>query len=156
MSVDNSSGIRSSGSYRLHFRQGRHQACSLNTKEKSDGTFSITVLSLEYIVLQLSSVPQGCIHTLGTLEVFFDFFILVEDVCMFWSPSPIGYHCGERLVFLASRVHETFSRSLAPPSPREIVVIVLFYICNPSVKRISFDIETMFCMFFVVLQTLVL
>ena len=49
----------------------------LISQEKADGASSINWLSLEYILLQLSSLPQGCISTAGKLEKLFDFLILV-------------------------------------------------------------------------------
>ncbi len=73
-------------------------------EEEVEGASSITCLSLEHIVLQLSSLPQGCTRAAGTLEVFFDFVILLGDVRMGWSPSAVGQHWRDFLVYLANRV----------------------------------------------------
>ncbi len=60
--------------------QGGSELARQTSEEEADGAFSIRSLPLEYIVLQLSSLPQGCIRTAGTLEVFFHFLILVGAV----------------------------------------------------------------------------
>ena len=43
------------------------------SEEEADIASSMTWLSLKYIVLQLSRLPRGSIHTAGTLELFFRF-----------------------------------------------------------------------------------
>ncbi len=54
----------------------------VKSEEEADGASSMTWLSLEYIVLQVSRLPRGSIRTAGTLEVFFDFLVLVRDIRM--------------------------------------------------------------------------
>ena len=123
----------------LIFSRGGTELARLIAEEEADGASSITWLSLEYIVLQLSSRPQGCTCTAGTLEVFDDSLILVGDVRMGWSPSAVGHHCRESLVLLANQVHEAASRSLIPPLAREMMIIVFLATSDSSVRRTFFD-----------------
>ncbi len=66
----------------LIFGRGGTDIARLISEKETDSASSITWPSLEYIVLQLSSLPRGCTCTAGTLEVFFDFLILVGDLQM--------------------------------------------------------------------------
>ncbi len=70
------------------FGRGGTDLARLISEEDADGASYITWLSLEYIVLKLSSLPRGCTRTAGTLKVFFDSLILAGDVRMGWPPSP--------------------------------------------------------------------
>ncbi len=132
---------------RLIFGRGGTGLARLISEEEADDASSITWLSLEYIVLKLSSLPQGYTRTAGTLEVFFDFLILVGDVRMGWSSSAVGHHCWESLAFLANRVHETSSRSLIPPLARQMMIIVCLATSDSTVRRSLFDFYTMFLPF---------
>ena len=111
----------------------------LISEEEADSASFITWPSLEYIVLRFSSLPQGCTRTAGTLEVFFDFLILVGDVRIGRSPSAVGHHCRESLVFPANRVREAASRSLVPPLAREMMIIVFLATSESSIRRTLFD-----------------
>ncbi len=121
------------------FCRGGTDLARLISEEEAEGASSVTWLSLEYIVFQLSSLPPGCTRTAGTLAVFFDFITLVGDVRMGWSPSASAHHCRDSLVFLANRVHKAASTSLIPPLSREIMIIVLLATYNSSVRRTLFD-----------------
>ncbi len=92
-------------------------------------------------------LPQGFIRTAGTLEVFFDFLILVWNVRMGWSLLTVKYHYRRSLVLTAIRVHETGSRSLIPPLDREMMRIEFLGTSDSSIWRILFDFQTIFFMF---------
>ncbi len=108
----------------LIFGGGGTKLVRFISEEKTDGASSIMSHSMEYLVLQFSSLPQGSTRTAGTLEAFFDFLTLVRDVRKGWSPWARGHYCRKNLVFLANRVHEEASRSLIPPLFREMLIIV--------------------------------
>ena len=107
---------------------------NLISEEETDGAHSITWLSLEYIVLQISRLPPGYVRVAGTLEVFFDFLILVGGIRMSWSPSAVGHHCRDSLIYLATRVDETGSRSLIPRLAREIMIIIFLASTDPNAR----------------------
>ncbi len=131
----------------LIFGHGGTEIAPLISEEEADGASSITWLSLEYILFQILSLPHGCTRTVGTLEVFFDFLILVGDVRMGCSPSAVGHHCWKNLVFLANRVHEAASRSLIPHLARKMMIILFLATSDSSVRRTLIDFKTMFCVF---------
>ncbi len=127
------------------FSRGGTELARIIPEEEADGASSITWLSLEYIELQLSRLPQGCTRTAGTLEVFFDFLILIGDVRMGWSPSAVGHQSRKSLVFLANRVQEAASLSLIPLLAREMMIIVFMAIRDSSVRRTLFDLISKLC-----------
>ncbi len=90
---------------------GRTELARRIPEIEANGASSITGVSLEYIVLQLGSLPEGSTCTAGTLEVFFVFLVLVGDLRMSWSLSAISHHYRKSLVFLAFRIREIASRS---------------------------------------------
>ena len=54
----------------------------LIAEEESETDNSFIFISLEYISLRLCHLPQGHMRTARTLEIFFDFLILVADFCI--------------------------------------------------------------------------
>ncbi len=109
------------------------------SEEEFDGASSTNWLSLEYIVLQLSRLPQGYIRTAGTLDVFFDFQILVGDIRMSWSSSTVSHHCRDSFIYLANRVHESASRSLIPLLGHEMMIIIFLAIRDANIRHMLFD-----------------
>ena len=109
------------------------------SEEEADGAYSMTWLSLEYTVLQLSRLPRYSIRTAGTIEVFFDFLILVGDIRMSWSSSTVSYHRRDILIYLSNRVHESASRSSIPSLARERMIIVFLAVSNSSIRHTLFD-----------------
>ena len=106
--------------------------------EEADGAFSMTWLSLEYILLQLSRLPGGSIRTAGPLEVFFDFLVLVGDIRLSWSSSTVSYRCRDHLIYLSNRVDESASRSLTPPLAREMMIVIFLAISDTNIRNSLF------------------
>ncbi len=117
------------------------------SEEEPDGASLMTWLSLEYIELHLSRLPRGSIRTAGTLEVFFDFLILVEDIRMSWSSSTVSYHCRDSLIYLSNRVHEAASRFLIPTLVRGMIIIIFLAISDTKIRHTLFGFESTFYVF---------
>ncbi len=63
----------------------------LITEDESKTDEPLIFISLEHIVLRLRHLPQSHTRTACTLEIFFDFLILVADIRMGWSPLSVGH-----------------------------------------------------------------
>ena len=110
------------------------------SEEVADGAFSMTWLSLEFVVLQLSRLPRESIRTPGTLEIFFDSPVLVGDIRMRWSSSTISYHSRDSIIYLSNRVHESASRSLISHLAREIVIFIFLALRASNIRHTLFDL----------------
>ncbi len=98
--IEKRTDFRSRGRVGLDLGRVSTDLARVISEEEVDGASSMTWLSLEYIVFQLSRLPQGSIRTAGTLEVFFDFLIIVGDTCMSWASSTATHHCRDSLIYL--------------------------------------------------------
>ncbi len=98
------------------------------SEEEDDVASSITWLFLEYIVIQLSKLPQGSTRTAGTFVLFFDFLIKAGGMRISCSPSAVGHYCKESR--LSGQRDTRNSLAFVDPAFAREMMIIIFMAIN--------------------------